>query len=101
MRIRFTQSGGFVGMIRQCSLDTSSMDADEAMTLESLVKNANLPCESGERRSSTGRDLEDYEISIEDRQGRVNVVYDQSTLTPEAKALVAYLKKHAKPANRP
>ena len=98
MRVQFTQSGGFVGGIRECTLDTSSMQADEATTLETLVKNANLLSTPGEQRSLTGRDLEDYQISIDDGHGDVTVVRDQSTLTAEAKALVAYLKKCAKPA---
>ena len=46
----------------------------------------------------TGRDLEDYQISIDDGHGGVTVVRDQSTLTSEGKALVAYLKKFSKPA---
>ena len=45
-----------------------------------------------------GRDLEDYQISIDDGHGGVTVVRDQSTLTSEAKALVAYLEKFSKPA---
>jgi emfourin len=98
VRVQFTQSGGFVGAIRECTLDTSSMQADEATTLETLVKNANLFSTPGEQRSLTGRDLEDYQISIDDGHGDVTVVRDQSTLTAEAKALVAYLKKCAKPA---
>ena len=98
MRVQFTQSGGFVGAIRECTLDTSSMQADEATTLETLVKNANLFSTPGEQRSLTGRDLEDYQISIDDGHGDVTVVRDQSTLTAEAKALVAYLKKCATPA---
>ena len=98
MRVQFTQSGGFVGAIRQCTLDTSSMDANEAVTLEVLVRTADLLSKPGEQRSATGRDLEDYEICIDDGNGDVTVVRDQSTLTPEAKALVAYLKKCAKPA---
>jgi hypothetical protein len=74
------------------------MAADEATTLETLVRNANLLSTPGEQRSLTGRDLEDYQISIDDGHGDVTVVRDQSTLTAEAKALVAYLKKCAKPA---
>jgi len=98
VRVQFTQSGGIVGAIRECTLDTASMQADEATTLETLVKNANLLSTPGEQRSLTGRDLEDYQISIDDGHGDVTVVRDQSTLTAEAKALVAYLKKCAKPA---
>jgi hypothetical protein len=96
--VQFTQSGGIVGVIRQCTLDTSTMEADEAFALEALVKNADLASAPGERRSVGGRDLEDYEISIDDGRGAVTVVRDQSTLTPAARTLVAYLKKCAKPA---
>ena len=74
------------------------MGADEATTLETLVKNADLFSTPGEQRSPTGRDLEDYQISIDDGHGGVTVVRDQPTLTSEAKALVAYLKKFSKPA---
>jgi hypothetical protein len=98
VRVQFTQSGGFVGAVRECTLDTSLMDADEAVTLETLVKNADLFSAPGEQRSLTGRDLEDYQISIDDGHGRVTVVRDQSTLTSETKPLVAYLKKVSKPA---
>jgi hypothetical protein len=98
--VRFTQSGGIVGAIRHCTLDTSAMGADEAIALEALVKNAALVSAPSEQRSATGRDLEDYEISIDAGDGAVTVVRDQSTLTPGARALVAYLKKCAKPATR-
>lgn len=97
MRVHFTQSGGFGGMVRQCTLDTSSMDADEAKALEALVKKADI-LTPGEQRSIAARDLEEYEISIDDGHGAVTVVRDQSTLTPEARELVAYLKKCSKPA---
>jgi hypothetical protein len=97
MRIRFTQSGGVVGTSRECAIDTASMDRDEARELEALVRNARFST-AGEERSIGGRDLEEYEISIDDGHGDVTVVRDQSTLTPESKPLVAYLKKCAKPA---
>ena len=42
MRVQFTQSGGSVGAIRECTLDTSSIDANEATTLEPLVKYADI-----------------------------------------------------------
>jgi len=97
VRVQFTLSGGFAGAVRQCALDTASMDADEARALEALVKDADLST-PGEQRSDSGRDFEEYEISIDDGHGSVTVVRDQSTLSAGAKALVAYLKKCAKPA---
>ncbi len=96
MRIRFVQSGGFAGTIRHCTLDTATMSPDEARVLEDLVQKAALT-RSSEARSSSARDLEEYEVSIEGVSGQATIVRDQSTLPPEAKALVAYLKKCAKP----
>ncbi len=96
MRVRFTQSGGFVGAIRQCTLETASMDKDEARTLEQLVRKADLSA-SRQGLSKSGRDFEEYEISVDNDGRSVTVVQDQSTLSPDAKALVAFLKKCAKP----
>jgi hypothetical protein len=96
MRVQFTQSGGYVGVIRHCTLDTSSMETDEARTLEQLVRDADLSA-SEEKLSPSGRDLERYDISVDDGGRSVKVVYDQSTVTPECRALVAFLKKYAKP----
>jgi hypothetical protein len=96
MRVTFIQSGGFVGTVRQCTLDTETMSADEARTLEALVKKADVSV-SRETRSRSGRDLEEYQISVDTGDRSVTVVHDQSTLSPDAKALVAYLKKCARP----
>ncbi|MEO7272643.1 MAG: protealysin inhibitor emfourin [Vicinamibacterales bacterium] len=97
MKIAFTQSGGFAGAIRRCTLDTSTMPPDEAAVLEGLVRAATLASAPAERRSATGRDLEEYEIALEEDGASTTVVRDASTLTPEAKALVGYLKKCARP----
>ena len=96
MRVRFVQSGGFAGTIRHCTLDTETMSAEDARKLEDLVRQAQLT-EPAEARSRSARDLEEYQVSVEDAAGKATIVRDQSTLQPEAKALVAYLKKCAKP----
>jgi hypothetical protein len=96
MRVTFIQSGGFVGSVRQCTLDTATMSADDARTLEALVKKADVSV-SRETRSRSGRDLEEYQISVDTGDSSVTVVHDQSTLSPDTKALVAYLKKCARP----
>ena len=96
MRVRFTQSGGFAGTVRRCTLDTSTMDKDEAGALEALVRKAALST-SRHVLSASGRDLEEYEIALDDDGRSATVVYDQSTLPADAKALVGYLKKSARP----
>ena len=96
MKVEFTQSGGFAGLMRHCTLDTATMSPDEAAALESLVRQAKLSS-SREHVSSSGRDLEEYQIAIHDGAKTVTVVHDQSTLTADGKALVGYLKKCARP----
>jgi hypothetical protein len=96
MNVRFTQSGGFAGLVRECTIDTAAMEPDEAASFESLVRQAALSS-SRQAVSRSARDLEEYEIAI-DRDGQsVTVVLDQSTVPPEAKPLVGYLKKCARP----
>lgn len=106
MRIQFVQSGGFAGTIRHCSLDTASMSKAEAAELEALVHKAELDSTHLEgatsaSRAANARDLEDFHLSIEDESGKKTIVRDQSTLSPGGKALVAYLKKCAKPGLPP
>jgi hypothetical protein len=96
MRVTFIQSGGFAGAIKHCTLDTETMGAEDARALEELIANADVSA-SREVRSRSGRDLEEYQISIATGDKRVTVVQDQSTLSPHLKALVGYLKKCARP----
>lgn len=99
MRVQFVQSGGFAGTIRHCTLDTAQMSAEEARTLESLVRKADLaappgaPARAGASRAA--RDLEEYQLSVDG--DTLSVVGDPSTLSPDTKALIAYLKKCARP----
>jgi hypothetical protein len=99
MKIAFTQSGGFAGAIRRGTLDTSTMAPEEAAVLERLVAATQLTAGATQRLSARGRDLEEYEITLEDEGSSTTVVRDASTLTPEGKALVGYLKKHARPGS--
>ncbi len=95
MKIRFTESGGFVGILRHCDVDTALLPVDERARVEQLVSDAAL-CESCERLSDAGRDLEQYEIAIEHRQSSVLVVFDSVTLSKTARPLVAYLKNRVR-----
>ena len=92
MRISFTQSGGFAGLLKCCRIDTAALGPDERARVESLVV-ASGWTESWERFSE-GRDRFQYEIGIE-RDTTVHVVCDDSCVPPEARPLVAYLKEHA------
>src|SRR5262245_29868491 len=90
MKIQFTQSGGFAGAVRGCTLDTSTLPPEETRTLEELVRNSTLS--AGVHLSAAGRDLHQYDLRIENAGTTLQGTYDDSTLPPSVKPLVAHLK---------
>lgn len=96
MRVRFVQSGGLLGIVKGCELDTAKLAPDVAQVLQQHVEESGLTS-SAEVLSDSGRDLQQYEITIEDGKRKVSVVFDNTTVPPAAKPLVGYLKKCARP----
>lgn len=94
--VKFVQSGGILGSIRGCELRTEHLAPDTARELEQLVEASGISaaCQS---LSDTGRDLQQYEITIEDKDSKRSAVFDDKTLPPAARPLVHYLKSQAKP----
>jgi hypothetical protein len=100
MFIRFVQSGGVAGLIKESTLDTAGLAPDEARTVENLVHNSGLSA-SGVQHSPTARDLNQYDLTIEDGGRKIEATFDDSTLPPSARPLVAHLKRLARPARPP
>ena len=96
MKVRFTQSGGFAGLVKGCEIDTTTLSPANAKELEQLVKAAAISA-SGEFLSRSGRDLQQYEITIEDGGRKTSVIFDDQTVPQSAKPLIGYLKKCSKP----
>ena len=96
MKVQFLQSGGFVGLVKGCEFDTAVIAPELTLELERLVSGSGISS-SGEYVSDTGRDLQQYEITIEDENGKVSVMFDDLTIPQPAKPLVGFLKKHARP----
>ncbi|MGE3843035.1 MAG: protealysin inhibitor emfourin [Vicinamibacterales bacterium] len=96
MRIRFTVSGGFAGVVKECVIDTTAMPPSERIRIEELVEPA-LQLPPGEFLSRTGRDLEQYQIAVDNGDVQVCFIYDSATVVAPARRLVAYLKKCARP----
>ncbi|MEI6241033.1 MAG: protealysin inhibitor emfourin [Planctomycetia bacterium] len=92
MRITFTQSGGFAGLLKRCSVDTAALGPEERTRVETLVAAAGW--EASWEKFSEGRDRFQYAIAIE-RDTTVHVTCDDACVPPEARPLVAYLKEHA------
>jgi hypothetical protein len=96
VRVTFVQSGGLVGVLRRCELDSSRLPPDEARELESLVKLSGLS-ESGAKLAAPSRDLHLYEIQVESDAGNISVKFDDSTLPERARPLLSFLRRNAKP----
>jgi hypothetical protein len=96
MKVRFVQSGGYAGLIKGCEVDTANLSSDEAAELERLVRESGISG-SGELLSDVGRDLKQYELSIEGRTSKVSITLDDSSVPQTAEPLIAYLKKRSRP----
>jgi hypothetical protein len=96
MKVSFVQSGGFLGLVKGCELDTAVLTPDTAQELEQIAKASGIST-SGEFFSDSGRDLQQYEITIEDGNSTISVIFDDETIPASAKSLVGYLKKHSQP----
>ena len=96
MKITFRQSGGFMGLVRGCTVDTTALAADEKIRVEGLVTASTLAA-SFTRHNEGGRDRRQYEITIEHDAVHVHVVCDDAHLPAPARPLLAYLVSCAKP----
>ena len=96
MKVSFVQSGGFLGLLKGCELDTAVLAPDMAQELYRIAKTSGISA-SCEFLSDSGRDLQQYEITIEDGNSKISVVFDDETIPESAKSLVGYLKKHSQP----
>ncbi len=96
MRITFMLSGGFVGSIRGCRIDTATLAAADRGELEQLVEASGLT-ESFERFAPAGRDHRQYDLAIEWAARMVRVSCDDASLPDPARPLVGFLTKRAVP----
>ena len=100
MRITFTQSGGFAGLIRHCALDAADLPADERGRLEELVRKSGLTG-SWEKFAAAARDLRQYELVIDRDAAPVRVCCDERCLPEAARPLVGFLMERARPGPPP
>ena len=94
--VEFTQSGGFAGLVKGCTLDAAAMEAETRAEFERLVAGSGLEA-SCEALSPSARDRKRYSIAITRSGTTVTVVCDDATLPPEARDLLAYLAARARP----
>ncbi|WP_426139643.1 protealysin inhibitor emfourin [Pseudomonas sp. DWP3-1-2] len=96
MKVCLIQSGGVVGAIKSCEVNTSSLEEAEAQHLKQLVHDSGL-IQSSRAVSEQARDLKQYEITIEDEAHPICVVFDDQNVPPSARTLLGFLMQRAKP----
>ncbi|WP_122664356.1 protealysin inhibitor emfourin [Pseudomonas viridiflava] len=96
MRVCYVQSGGFIGAIKSCEVNTADLGQPEAEQVKRLVEDSGLK-QSGNFMSDRARDQKQYEITIEDETNAICISFDEHNIPPEAKTLLNYLQTHAKP----
>lgn len=96
LRVVFTQSGGFAGIVRGCTLDGAGMEPAEREELARLVAESGLDAPL-EALSAASRDRKQYALEITRGDALVNVVCDDASLPGAARPLVAFLAARARP----
>ena len=95
MKVCYVQSGGFVGALKSCEVNTAELGQQEAEQLEKLVRDSGLS-QSSSAVSGQARDLKQYEITIEDETRAICVAFDDQNIPDSARMLLGFLQKHAR-----
>ena len=95
MKVCYVQSGGFIGALKSCEVNTAELEQHEAQQLEQLVRDSGLS-QSARLRSEQARDLKQYEITIEDETRAICVEFDDQNIPESARTLLGFLQKRAR-----
>ena len=95
MKVCYVQSGGFIGALKSCEVNTAELGEDEAQQLEQLVRDSGLS-QSARLRSEQARDLKQNEITIEDETRAICVEFDDQNIPDSARTLLGFLQKRAR-----
>jgi hypothetical protein len=94
MKIRFRQTGGFGGLVLGCDLDTSTLPPAEAQELTRLIKQADLK-KTQTKRSDKARDLQQYEIAVEN-EITAKASFDDMSVDDTVEPLLDFLRQRAR-----
>ncbi|MFN6474437.1 MAG: protealysin inhibitor emfourin [Nostoc sp. SerVER01] len=96
MKVKFCQSGGYIGLRNGCELDTDLLPPDEIAKLQSLVEHSNI-LETESAHSQSARDLFNYDITIEINEKVHHTSFDDINIPENIVPLLDYLQSKAKP----
>ncbi|MDP9399253.1 MAG: hypothetical protein M3P96_16160 [Actinomycetota bacterium] len=88
IRVSLVRSGGFGGLSREGSLDTSALDAEAAREVADLVDRLDLPRLAETRRAPGRPDGFQYDLTVErgDQQWQLSLA--ESQVAPELRPLL-------------
>ena len=95
MKIKFRQTGGFVGLVIGCEVNTVLLPADKAARLQSLVEQSGI-LQATSKRTPNAADLLIYDFTIETRDGCHQVSFDDLSLPEPVRPLLEYLQNQAR-----
>jgi len=96
VKLTFTQSGGYAGLIRGVTVDTCDLPDDERQHLESLVRDSGLIGQET-AAASVAIDACQYELVIEDGPVTHTLAFDDTNKPVEATPLLKALKARSTP----
>jgi hypothetical protein len=97
LKIRYVQSGGLAGLIRECAIDAGTLAPAAAATVRRLVKAAGL-ADLQTKKTVGAADLLHHDFSIETDAGTFHLSFDDLSLPPVLKPLVTFLSRRSRPA---
>jgi hypothetical protein len=98
MKIYFEQSGGLAGIDNSISINSDSLDPQEASELQRLVDNANFFDLSSDPTAAPlhGADYLEYKITIETNDNKKHSIKTTDlTVSPNVAPLIRYLRRKA------
>ena len=101
MIITYRQTGGIAGIRKGCKLKLAELAAPDQTDLQQIVRQSGILAEKSKTDlNNLARDAFRYEITVEDDGKQVQVIVDDTTLTPTLRPLVDFLRTRATPEKR-
>jgi hypothetical protein len=91
-KIKLRRSGGFAGLTTAYELDANLLSPAETSQLQTLVQRSGL-LQANSQHTPDGRDLINYEITIQTERCTHTVSFDDLSLPETAKPLIDYLER--------
>ena len=90
-------TGGFAGLVRGCDLDLDALAPTQRAEIDRLIAASGLANTPAAKPQSKGRDLMQYEITIESTAGTIRADLTDLDLDDKVEPLVAFLQTRAGP----